>query len=142
MTLSAIDATAVVVPPAISGGANWSASVGTTHAVYVVHADWLGRRVKLASYGGRAAWVFGTSTSVEADVNAVVTGTPPAWTTNAKTGSCTADGGSEDFFIPTTTEAGVAITHFSVECSAASTYCQIIPSDLKTPRPAFGHTPT
>jgi hypothetical protein len=121
------------LPGPEQGADNFAAQVGTTHAVYVVQASWLGRKVDVTARAiglnalGQPAsvWIrFGTSASMEVDRAAFVTGTPPAWTPSANSGRPIRDGETKDYTIKPTW------THFSVESDLASTECYITLSDF------------
>ncbi len=116
--------------PAPEAGKVFACKVGTTHLVFTVPSAWKGRKVDVAVRGAAATaavWlVFGTSTSVEADRTAFVTGTPPGWTVNPKTGRPCRDGEIRDYHIKP------SWSHFSVEAADADTEIYITPSDFST----------
>jgi hypothetical protein len=68
---------------------------------------------------------------MEVDRSAVVTGTPPAWTTAATIGADVVSGGSKDWYVDP------SWTHFALEADTASTKVSMIPSDYnaKTGQP-------
>jgi hypothetical protein len=106
---------ATVPGPAASATSEFAAAASTTHAVYVVHASWLGQRMRFTANGAKIWVVFGTSSGVEADRAAVVTGTPPAWTGSVKICPPIPDGQYADWYIDP------SWTHFSFEGDAAGT---------------------
>lgn len=99
--------------PVSSATDNFGVAVTTTHAVYAVPAAWSGRRLRCRSVNSTTWLLFGTSSGVEAAGQAVVSGTPPAWTGLATISEPIPDGTSLDVYVDP------AWTHFSVEGSAA-----------------------
>lgn len=106
---------------------------GTTHKVFEIPTAWKGRKVDITarapatnSVGQPATvWVlFGASASIEVDRTAFVTGTPPEWESNAKSGRPVRDGETIDRFVKSTW------THFAVESDLANVEIYITPSDF------------
>lgn len=98
---------------ATAGG--FAVTIGTTHAVYTVPDIWKGRRVDVSVLANASAptakiwFAFGTSSSMEVDRTAVVSGTPPAWTGDAKIGRVIRDGETRDYYVDP------SWTHFAAE---------------------------
>lgn len=121
------------LPAPETGKPNYAFKVGLTHSIFEVPLAWRGRKVDISvrapalNAAGQAAsvWIlFGTSAAIEVDQTAFVTGTQPAWTTNAKTGRPIRDGESKDYFVKTTA------THFTVEADLANVEVYVFPSDF------------
>lgn len=106
------DELAETVPGPFASLSNFAAATSTTHAVYAIPTAWLGQRMRFRSKGATTWLVFGTSSGVEADRAAVVTGTPPAWTGSVKISDPIPDGVSADFTVDP------SWTHFSFEADA------------------------
>lgn len=111
---------------------NFAYQAGTTHAVYAIPTDWLGRRVDISVVGtaltaaglAPTVWfLFGTSSSMEVDRSVFVTGTPPAFTGSVKIGRPIGHGETKDYYVDP------SWTHFSAESDTASTGFYIFPSD-------------
>lgn len=120
------------LPGPEAGLYNFTAQIGTTHAVYAIPAAWLDRRVEvtvhapgLNSAGQPASvWIlFGASASMEVNRATVVSGTPPAWTGAATIGRPIRDGESRDYKVK------AAWTHFAIEADLAACEIYITPSD-------------
>jgi len=107
---------------------NLPLQVGTTHTTITCPTLWLGRRVNVTVRGASGAaatcWVlFGTSSAVEVDRTVFATGTPPAFTGNAKAGMPIRDGENRDFYVDP------AWTHISLEADTANTEVFVCLSD-------------
>lgn len=106
------DEQAATVPGPLASLNSFAAATSTSHAVYTIPAAWLGQRVRFRSKIATTWLVFGTSSGVEADRAAVVTGTPPAWTGSVKIADPIPPDMSADFKIDP------SWTHFSFEADA------------------------
>jgi hypothetical protein len=121
------------LPGPEQGADNFAYKAQTTHAVFVVKASWLNRKVDVAARAPglnalglpASVWIrFGTSASMEVDRTAFVTGTPPAWTPSANSGRPIRDGETKDYTIKPTW------THFAVESDLTDVEIYITPSDF------------
>lgn len=118
--------------PVVDATNNFAYQAGLTHQVFTIPAAWLGRRVDVSVVGSAltaaglppTVWLlFGTSSGMQVDRSAFVTGTPPAFTGSAVIGRPIAHGETRDYFVDPNW------THFSVEADTAATAVYIFLSD-------------
>ena len=123
------DELAETVPGPLASVSNFAAATATTHLVFAIPAAWLGQRMRFRSKGCTTWLLFGTSSGMEVDRTAVVTGTPPAWTGSVKIGDPIPDGMSADFLVDP------SWTHFSFEADAVGSITAIMSDYEQTDLP-------